>query len=406
MKILQINTSINFGSTGRIAEDIGKLLIEKGHQSYIAYGREGRKSMSEAVKIGTKKDIFSHFLKSRLLDKHGFGSVSATRVFIDQIERIGPDLIHLHNIHGYFLNIKLIFEYFKDKDLPVIWTFHDCWPFTGHCSYFDAVGCFKWQTQCYKCPNLKGYPESWMRDNSQNNYIQKKEIFTNLKSLTIITPSEWMAENVRNSFFLKFPVRTIHNGIDLSVFQATKEVSVVNKYSNSSNKYVLGVASIWDRRKGLSDFIKLRKLLPTSIKIVLVGLNRKQIRKLPDGIIGISRTESTRELSELYSEALVFVNPTYVDNFPTTNIEALSCGTPVITYNTGGSPESINEATGFIVQKGDIAGLANAISFVLQYGKKYYHFACRERAERLFDKNAMYSEYLNLYQMVIEKERK
>ena len=400
MKVLQLNSSVNFGSTGRIAEDLGNLLILNDHQSYIAYGRKANESLNNLLRIGNKFDIVLHVLKSRIFDLHGFGSGGATRKLVKTIDNLKPDIIHLHNVHGYYLNIKILFDYIKGSNIPVVWTFHDCWPFTGHCSYFDAVGCFKWQEECNNCPNLKGYPKSWFTDNSKNNYYQKKSLFTNLENLTIVTPSKWLARHIEKSFLNEFPVKVINNGIDLASFKPLQSNVIYKKYKISNGKYILGVANIWDKRKGLDDFIELRKLIPAEISIVLVGLSPNQIKNLPYGISGITRTESKTDMAILYSCATAFINPTYVDNFPSTNIEAMACGTPVITYNTGGSPESIDKNTGVVVEKGDLHGLVKAINIVFQKGKEFYSSSCRKRTEQFFNKDARANDYITLYQSV------
>lgn len=397
MKLLQINTNVNSGSTGRIAEDIGKLVMAMGHESTIAFGRGKRPSASQLIRIGGISDFRLHALKTRFLDLHGFGSANATRIFLEKVNALNPDVIHLHNLHGYYLNVELLFNYLKSAHKPVFWTFHDCWPFTGHCSHFDGVNCFKWKTECHHCPNKKGYPTSWFLDNSKYNYHRKKNLFTGIKNLTIVTPSNWLAEHVKNSFLKDYPVKVIHNGIDLSVFQPVEKQEEISKHKLFENAYILGVASIWNERKGLADFFRLREMLAKEIGIVLVGLNQKQITSLPPGITGIARTENISELAALYRGASVFVNPTYVDNFPTTNLEALACGTPVITYNTGGSPEAINENTGLVVEKRDVKGLAEAIIAISDKGKEYYQPLCRDRAEKLFNKEDRFKEYYQLY---------
>jgi putative colanic acid biosynthesis glycosyltransferase len=213
MKVLQINSVCGIGSTGRIATDIHDILIEQGHESYIAYGRDLPKNCENAIRIGTKIDNYTHVAKTRLLDKHGFGSIKATKEFINKVIDINPDIIHLHNIHGYYINIEILFDYLKEANKPVVWTFHDCWSFTGHCAYFDYVGCNKWKTGCYSCPEKKAYPSSLIFDNSKNNYINKKEIFTVVKNLTIVTPSQWLANLVQESFLNEYPVKVINNGI-------------------------------------------------------------------------------------------------------------------------------------------------------------------------------------------------
>ncbi|NMC40767.1 MAG: glycosyltransferase, partial [Bacteroidales bacterium] len=357
MKILQINTTVNSGSHGRIADEIGLSLIDAGHESYVAAAFTGRPSRSQVIKIGCKTDRYLHALKTRLFDRHGFGSEIPTRALVEKIKKINPDIIHLHNLHGYYIHIGVLFQYLKSAGKPVVWTLHDCWPFTGHCSHFDRVNCFKWQSECNICPNKRGYPASWWLDNSRRNFYEKKRLFSGLNKMIIVTPSLWLADHVIKSFLNDYEVRIIHNGVDLNVFRPDDASLAVKKYNLSYN-YILGVSNVWTESKGLRDFIQLRKLLNSEIQVVLVGLNEKKIKNLPAGITGIYRTENVNKLAELYSGAMVFVNPTYVDNFPAVNIEALACGTPVVTYKTGGSPEATDSETGFAVEKGDVGGLA------------------------------------------------
>jgi glycosyltransferase involved in cell wall biosynthesis len=401
LRILQINTTVNSGSTGRIAEDIGRLAIERGHESYIAYGRGNRPSASKLIKIGNIWDVYSHVIKTSLFDRHGFGSTRATHHLVKIIKEINPDIIHLHNIHGYYLNVEVLFDFLKEFKKPVVWTFHDCWPFTGHCSYFDRYSCFKWQTICKQCPNLKGYPSSWFIDNSTLNFNDKKRIFNGLEKLVIVTPSLWLANHLKKSFLKDYPVRVTHNGIDLKGFDLSASLQIKEKYGLTNKAVILGVASVWDKRKGLADFIQLSARLTQAEQIVLVGLSQNQMQGLPDNITGISRTEDLNELTALYSIASVFVNPTYIDNFPTTNIEALACGTPVITYNTGGSPEAVDEHTGRVVPKGDIQGLLNSILELQSMDREKLRSACRTRALENFDKDKQYLKYLELYNKLL-----
>ena len=400
MKIFQINITINSGSTGRIAEDIGKLLISQGNQSYIAFGRGERPSESNKIKIGNNFDQAINLINTRLFDRHGFGSVVATKKLVQEIEKINPDIIHLHNLHGYYINISVLFNSLEKSKKTIVWTLHDCWPFTGHCSHFDRVNCYKWQHECHHCPNKRGYPESWLFDNSRKNFHTKKELFNGLQNLVIVTPSLWLKNHVQNSFLKNYPVKVIHNGVDLTIFKPIKTNNIVKKYGIEKS-FILGVANIWDARKGLNDFFKIRKMLPDSVDILLVGLNKRQLSNLPAGIVGIVRTENIQELAAIYSAAIVFVNPTYIDNFPTTNIEALACGTPVITYNTGGSPEAIDEKTGMVVEKGNIQKIKESIEKILVNGKENYKNACRKRAEQYFDKNKQYAKYLELYKSML-----
>jgi putative colanic acid biosynthesis glycosyltransferase len=401
MKILQINAVVNSGSTGHIAEDIGKLLISKGHDSYIAFGRGNRPSSSILIRIGNLWNIRLHVIKSRLLDRHGFGSENATQKLIKKIELIKPDVIHLHNLHGYYINLDVLFNYLKTAQIPVVWTLHDCWAFTGHCTYFDYVNCFKWQTECFNCPNKKAYPASWLLDNSKLNYKQKKILFNSVPRISIVSPSQWLADHVSKSFLGGYPINLIRNGIDLSVFYPRTTGNIKERLGIPNRFMLLGVASVWDRRKGLDDFIQLNKIIDEDSIIVLVGLSRKQIKNLPEGIIGLARTENNDELAEFYSAADVFLNPTWVDNCPITNSESLACGTPVITYRTGGSPEAINEHSGFIVPKGDNYSLYSAIMEIKRKGKYNFSQSCIERAAELYNKDIKYQEYIDLYSSLI-----
>lgn len=403
MKVLQINTSLNSSSTGRIASEIGDLLIREGHESAIAYGRTACDSSSHGIKIGDWMNILIHVAATRFMDRHGFCSKEPTITLIERIQEYGPDIIHLHNIHGYYIHVGILFNYLKGAGIPVIWTFHDCWPFTGHCSYFDRVNCMKWQTKCYKCPLTFGYPQSWFFDNSKKNFANKKDLFTGVKNMTLISPSNWLAQNLKQSFLKHYSVKVINNGVDLDIFRPIESTNIRAKFKLDGKYIILGIANVWDRRKGFDDFIKLRFLLDSYIDIVLVGLSPKQIRKLPDGIIGISRTENTGILAGLYSTADVLVNPTYVDNFPTVNLEALACGTPVVSYYTGGSPEAIDSETGAVVPRGDISTLKNRIMDLLMKDKSLISVSCRDRAVRLYNKIDRFMDYISVYKESLTK---
>ena len=398
--ILQINVSGNRGSTGTIAEAIGILALERDWESYIAYGRFLRSSKSKLIPIGSKLSIFLHGLQTRLFDRHGLGSVFATKKLIKQIKSLQPNVIHLHNIHGYYINVKILFDFLKTANIPVVWTLHDCWSFTGHCAHFDFIRCQKWKTFCEHCPQKKEYPSSLLFDRSKKNFLQKKLLFTSVKNMTIVPVSYWLESLVKESFLANVHTHVIQNGIDVNVFMpqsvATKK-DTKNKLGIVEKRIVLGVASPWSKRKGLEDFIKLSEIIDKDIAIVLVGLNQKQISSLPNNIIGWGRTENRQQLVNLYSAADVFVNPTWEDNFPTTNLEALACGTPVITYNTGGSIESISAKTGLIVERGNVVGLNNAINEMKQKGKHFFSGNCREEAVKNYDKKRCFANYFDLY---------
>lgn len=399
--ILQINSVVNSGSTGRIAEEIGQTAIAAGWMSFIAYGRNDRPSQSELIKIGNDWDIKMHGFQTRMFDRHGLASKSATKELIGKIKVISPDIIHLHNIHGYYINIEILFNYLLNSNIPVVWTFHDCWPITGHCAHFTFVGCEKWKTHCNNCPQQKNYPSSWLVDRSEKNFHLKKELFTSLSNLTLVPVSKWLSGILKESYLQHYPMNVIHNGINTEVFKPSEDNVFRIKYRLENKFILLGVATSWGSKKGLHDFIELGKLLKTDYQIVLVGLKKKQIEQLPDNILGIERTESVKELAEIYSESDVFVNPTYEDSFPTTNLESLACGTPVITYKTGGSPEAIDELTGIVVEQGNIAKLIDAIDKVKDKGKQSYSDACVNRAHRLYKKEDRYQEYIDLYESLL-----
>lgn len=402
-RLLLINVSANSGSTGRIAEEIGQTAAARGYDCHFGYGRVGRESKAHLIRIGSDLDVKVHGLESLLFDNHGFGSRNATRKFIQEIERIKPDVINLHNIHGYYLNVETLFEYLAKTDIPVVWTLHDCWPFTGHCSHYMRVKCDRWKNGCHHCPNSKGYPKSLFLDRSKTNYERKKELFCKPKNITFVAVCQWMANNVKDSFLGGYPVETIYNGTDTTVFHPC-DSSIMRKQLGlgENTKVILGVASVWTQYKGLYDFYELSKRLEADYKIILLGLNERQIQELPDSIIGIKRTENVSQLAELYSLADVFVNPTYVDNFPTTNIEALACGTPVVTYRTGGSPEAIDEKTGVVVNQGEMNLLLPAVEYVAK-NKSAYTNSCRDRALRCFNKQDRFEDYVNLFNSLIKK---
>ncbi len=392
MRVLQINSVCGIGSTGRIATDIHHLLIEQGHESYIAYGRDAPINCDNPIKIGTVIDNYHHALITRIFDKHGFGSRKATREFIDKVIELDPDVIHLHNIHGYYINIEILFDYLKIADKPVVWTLHDCWSFTGHCAHFDFAGCDRWKTGCQSCPEKKSYPTSLFMDNSKMNHARKKNAFSGVNNLTIVTPSKWLADLVKQSYLKEYPVKVINNGIDLEVFKPT-DSDFRDRYNLRNKFIILGVANVWDRRKGFNYFIELSERVNDDVAIVMVGLSNKQIRNLPNNIIGIARTQDTKELAEIYTAADVFINPTLEEVLGLTNIEALACGTPVITFDAGGSVECVDNKTGVVVEKGKIDNLLNGIN----KSKKIKRGNCVIRAKSRFEKIDRFREYVNLY---------
>jgi len=405
MKLLQLNTVFNSGSTGKIANAIAMCAYNAGWDSTIAFGR-GKKNIvdyTSAIKIGNNINILLHGVQTRFFDLHLSGSKIATINFIRLIKESKPDVIHLHNIHGYYLNIPILFDYLKKTNIPVVWTLHDCWPITGHCCYFDYVKCNKWKSECFECPQINSYPSSWFVDNSKKSYEIKKELFSSLPNLTIVTVSDWLKNIVSESFLSNIETVVIKNGIDTDIFHPNYDTPQILKEIKTNYRYTLiGVANVWDRRKGLKDFIKLRQSLDKSYGILLVGLTKKQISTLPEGIFGLTRTQNINDLASLYSASDIFINPTHEDNFPTTNLEALACGTPVITYNTGGSPESIDEQTGIIVEKGNISDLVRAVKQIIESRIFFSKNQCRSRALELYDDSKVFKDYLAVYDRALK----
>ena len=336
-KILFIN-SVCYGSTGSICKNLYKVAQKNGHTCKILYGRGECPNEFDSVRIDSQFDFYKHVIKAVALDQMCYGSTKPTYILIDEIKKFNPDVIHIHNIHGFYLDMFVLFSFLKKSNIKIIWTLHDCWPYTGHCAYYIYKHCNQWQIECKSCKDTKDYPPS-LASHCNKNFKKKKELFCGLNNLTIICPSQWLADDVKKSFLKEYPIKVIHNGIDTEIFQPN-ESDILNTYDLNPKKIILGVASVWDKRKGLDYFLELDKRLSDEYKIVLIGLTDKQIKKLPDSILGIKRTENAEELAKWYSAAEVFFNPTLEDNYPTTNLEAIACGTPVVTFNTGGSPES------------------------------------------------------------------
>jgi len=393
MKVLQINSVCGIRSTGRICTDLAELLEREGHECKIAYGRESvpEQYQKYAVRIGNDWDVKLHALRARLFDCAGFGSKRATEKFIQWVREYDPDVIHLHNIHGYYINIEVLFDYLRESGKPVIWTLHDCWAFTGHCTHFDAVGCDKWRTRsCANCSQKHNYPESVFQDRSSYNLKQKMQIFANCPNLTLVTPSRWLADLVQESFLGYAPTYVLPNGIDLAMFRPT-ESDFRAEWGLIDKTVVLAVASCWHTYKGYDDIIRLSTMLDEGYKIVMVGVTEEQKAALPSNVLGITRTNSMQELAEIYTAADRFINLTYEDNYPTVNFEAQACGTPVITYRTGGSPETLDPDSGIVVEKGDVEAVARVL---------------RESAPRAvqmhasWDKQRCFAAYIDLYREV------
>lgn len=401
MRILIVTAYGGWGSTGKIADGVASAIESQGHEAFLSYGfYDSSFPQKLKLKVGARYASFYEIFKSRLTGYMGFTSKHATRKLIGWIEEIKPDVIHLNNVHGGYVHIEMLFAYLKKYHIPVVWTLHDCWSFTGHCAHFQIAKCDRWKTGCFDCPDRKrkqSYPISYFFDRSKEQYSRKRDAFTGVPNLTIITPSQWLADLVKESFLKEYPVRVIHNGIDLDVFKPT-ESNFREKYGIGDRHIVLGVAFGWGRRKGLDVFTELAKRLDDRYRIVLVGTNERTDKLLPDNIISIHRTQNQKELAEIYTAADVFANPTREEVLGMVNIEALACGTPVVTFRTGGSPECINETCGSVVDCDDVDGMEQEIVRICEK-KPYFREDCLERAQ-YFDMHKRFEQYVELYDEV------
>lgn len=390
MKVVQINSTCGMGSTGKICVAVSELLNQNNVENYILYV-SGESPYSQGIKYASDKYIKLQALKSRILGNYGFNSFYTTKKLISKLEEIKPNVIHLHNLHSHNCNLQMLFSYLKEKKIKLFWTFHDCWAFTAYCPYFTMLKCDKWRTECQSCPQKKYY--SCFFDRSEFLFNKKRSLFSNL-DLTIVTPSQWLADLVKQSFLKVYPVSVINNGIDLSVFKPT-ESNFREKYNLQNKKIVLGVAFDWGIRKGLDVFVKLANSLPNDYSIVLVGTNDNVDKQLPQNIISIHRTQNQTELAEIYSAVDVFANPTREENYPTVNMEALACGTPVVTFRTGGSPEILDATCGSVVDCDDVDALKTEIRRICEK-TVFTKENCLKRA-KLFDMKNRFEEYVELY---------
>jgi len=396
MRILQINVLCGTGSTGRIATDIHVELKNNDHVSMIAFGRGEAKNCDNAYRISQPIDHYVDVLKTRLFDKHSTSAKQATRALCATLDTFEPDIVHLHNIHGYYLNVELLMKQLKLRRIPVIWTLHDCWSFTGHCAYFDSPKCDRWHTGCGSCPRLHDYPESWLMDRSAKNLSEKKSWFSNFPNLTLVTPSRWLKDLASQSYLSHYPIQVIPNGIDLTNFKHT-DSDLRIKHNIVDKRVYLSVAMVWDRRKGLDDIVRFAETLTIDEALIVIGLTPKQIEQLPNTMIKIARTSSVKELAEYYSLADVTVVPSYEDNYPTVVLESLACGTPVVAYATGGIPEMEQSPYLTTVEKGDL----DALGACLRTRTKIQSWSVDVSR---FDKTQSAKAMVALYQSVLLKK--
>lgn len=404
-KLLQINVCSNIYSTGKIVSGIGDVAIQNGWESYVFYGRSGIECSSQTFKIGDYIEQFLHLIESRLLDDAalGYGSIRATRRLIREIERIKPDIIHLHILLGYYVNARILLKYLAKINTPIVLTLHSCWEFTGHCTHFDYERCYKWKSGCYECPLIREYPQSIIRDRSRKNYLEKKSLFLGINNLQVVTVSNWLKDQASESFLKGKSIKVIHNGIDVSLFRPIGSQHELKKeFGFGTNKVLLAIASAWTPKKGLGDYFDLAKRMEgKNVLIVMVGYQAKNGDQIPSCLKTIPVTTNNEALVKLYNCADIVLNLSYEETFGLTTVEGMACGTPSIVYNRTASPELVDDTTGVVVEAGDIDGLVNAIHEMIGNGREHYSNLCRERATRMFDKNKTYQKYIDLYKSLI-----
>lgn len=394
MKVVQINSECGRGSTGKITVAISKLLNEKDVENYIFYSGNHKSDYSNGIMISAKASIRIHQILSRLFGDQGFHSSFSTKRLVRKIKKIQPDAILLHNLHGYYLNLEILCKFLSTYTGKVYWTFHDCWPFTGHCAHFTINNCEKWKKGCFGCPRKKKYPYSWFFDRSKSLYQKKKRLFNAINNLTIITPSEWLATKVKCSFLSNKPIQVINNGIDLNLFKPSYS-DFREKHNIIDKTIVLGVASVWSYEKGLDVFNSLADNLDSSMyQIVLVGTDDSIDEKLSSNIISIHRTQNQEELAEIYTAADVFINPTREDNYPSVNMEAIACGTPVISFDTGGCKEIVNDDCGIVINSNSTKELLNNIALVMEKLDSIKEQCAKKRYT--FDQDKCFEKYIDL----------
>ena len=386
MRVAFINTVCGKGSTGRICTVLAEHLLSKGHEVLLVHGRgDCPDSLSAySYRMENELSLYSKVLEARLRDNDGFLASMATKKMLSAMDSFSPDIVHLHNLHGYYIDIRMLFEHLNRSGRKVIWTFHDCWPFTGHCVHMIS-GCSQWMNECRKCPCKSAYPKSVLLERAQRNFSAKRELYAHFPSLTVVTPCHWLKRLMRQSMLSDLPTHVIHNGIDTTVFHRT-ESEFRQKYGLEKRFILIGVAPYWTDTKGFRDFIQLSELLSPEQVIVLVGLTEAQRRGLPPNILGLGRTADRKELAGLYSTSDVLLNLSHYDTFPTVNLEAQACGIPVITYNTGGSVESVPAEN--VVSPGDFSAIIERIRHPLQVSRLD------------FSEQTMADQYLSLYRSV------
>ncbi len=395
MKVLFINETCGRGSHGKICTSLADLICENGGECRIAYGRDTvpESYQKYALQIGNKNSVYFHALAVRFFDNAGFCSGLATKKFIQEIEAFSPDIIHLHNLHGYYLNIEVLFRYLSTYKGKIVWTLHDCWAFTGHCSCYDYVGCEKWKTECSNCAQKKCYPSSLLLDRSKANFRKKKGLFTAVQRMQLVTPSIWLKQQVSQSFLGKYPAEVIQSGIDLDIFHPT-DGNFRRKYGLENKTVLLAVANVWSERKGIADYLRLAEVLDERYQLIMVGDLRDE--RIPNNVIRIAHTNSQSELAEIYTAADAYLNFSCEETQGLTTIEALACGTPVVVMNRTAIAESVSEDCGIALNESNPKALLEAI----EQAKTLRADNCVRHAEN-FEKNRCFAKYLVLYEELL-----
>ena len=398
-KLLQINSVVNTGSTGRIAEQLGEMAMAQGWASYIAFGREARESKSQLVRIGSKWGVYLHAIASKYLDNHGLMSRWATRSFLKEVDTIKPDVVHLHNIHGYYINYPMLFRYLKEKNIPTVITMHDFWLMTGHCAYINRT-CDRWKNGCSNCPRLDQYPAA-KRDASASNWQKKAALFSDAPNVTLVPVSYWLGRYADESLLHPVKKQVIYNGIDTEVFKPYDMKDALVKGVDWSKFTIMTIAARWTEANGYRDVLQLRQLLREDCQIVMVGLDTEQIKALPKNIVGFKKTENFTQLQELYSKPDVILNPNTEVTFGLVTVEAMACGTPAIVLRDTAGEELVDEQTGFVVDK--VEEVVQQIPTIKSLNKEQTAKACRQRVQTLFEASKQHQKYIDLYNRLIRK---
>lgn len=401
MRILQVNAIYGSKSTGTIVKDIDLLLQSKGHESYVAF-QKSTEEPRHGYKIGNKFDYKKHALLTRILGKQGYFSIASTKKFLRYIDKVKPDIVHLHNLHSNYINLNMLLEYLEHESIHTVITLHDCWFFTGKCFHYQVANCDRFKDSCGNCPLIKKDVPSWFFDPTAQVLSDKKKLFNNIKSLTVVGVSNWISSEAKKGIFKDKDVVTIHNGVDINIFRPTPS-EMREKLGLKDDFVILGAANKWLDPLNRQVFKYILSNITPDMKIVIFGCDKEQLKQLPDSVIGIGYITDRNEISKLYSMADVFVNVTFEEALGLVNIESLACGTPVITYESGGSPETISERTGIVVPKGDKEGLLKAILKIKDRGKAIYEQNCIDHVEKNFVVEDRYKEYVDLYKKIEER---